>query len=213
MAYIYKIINDINNKVYIGKTYLSIEERFRQHCYDAKKDNIQHRPLYKAIKKYGIEHFSITMIEQCTDEEADIRECFWIDYYNSYHNGYNATHGGEGKLLFSHQKIAQLLINNPYPSEIAKDVGCSRDLVYDVAKEYGIEVKSKGQFHNYKAVVAYDKEGHKIKTFNSISDAAKWCEEIGVCKKANGGVRSHISDVTTGKRKSAYGFHWKVLEN
>jgi len=29
MAYIYKIVNDINNKIYIGKTLNSIKERWR----------------------------------------------------------------------------------------------------------------------------------------------------------------------------------------
>ena len=29
MSYIYKITNDINDKVYIGKTNLSIQERFK----------------------------------------------------------------------------------------------------------------------------------------------------------------------------------------
>lgn len=30
MAYIYKITNRINNKIYIGKTYLSPDQRFKQ---------------------------------------------------------------------------------------------------------------------------------------------------------------------------------------
>ena len=29
MAYIYKIINDINDKVYIGKTVYTVEQRWR----------------------------------------------------------------------------------------------------------------------------------------------------------------------------------------
>ena len=37
MAYIYKITNDINNKVYIGKTVKSIEKRWKEHCIDSKK--------------------------------------------------------------------------------------------------------------------------------------------------------------------------------
>lgn len=37
MAYIYKIINDINDKVYIGKTEFSVEKRFQEHCKDAFK--------------------------------------------------------------------------------------------------------------------------------------------------------------------------------
>ena len=38
MSKIYKIINDINDKVYIGKTKLSIEKRFKQHYEDSKKE-------------------------------------------------------------------------------------------------------------------------------------------------------------------------------
>lgn len=32
MSYIYKIINDINNKIYVGKTDFSLEKRFKEHC-------------------------------------------------------------------------------------------------------------------------------------------------------------------------------------
>lgn len=35
MGYIYKIVNDINDKIYIGKTEKSIEKRFKEHCRDA----------------------------------------------------------------------------------------------------------------------------------------------------------------------------------
>ena len=38
MAYIYKIVNDINNKIYIGKTECSIKKRFKEHCRDAFKN-------------------------------------------------------------------------------------------------------------------------------------------------------------------------------
>ena len=45
MAYIYKIINDINNKVYIGKTAFDIEKRFKEHCQDRTKRELENRPL------------------------------------------------------------------------------------------------------------------------------------------------------------------------
>ena len=38
LAYIYKIINDVNDKIYIGKTECSIEKRFKEHCSDAFKE-------------------------------------------------------------------------------------------------------------------------------------------------------------------------------
>ena len=41
MGFIYKIINDINNKIYIGQTANSLEERFKQHKKDSKKRKIE----------------------------------------------------------------------------------------------------------------------------------------------------------------------------
>lgn len=49
MAYIYKITNDINDKVYIGKTEFAIEKRFKEHCQDALKAKSDNRPLYSAM--------------------------------------------------------------------------------------------------------------------------------------------------------------------
>lgn len=74
MAYIYKIYNDINEKVYIGKTNYSIQKRFQEHCRDSKKDKDERRPLYNAMNKYGIEHFFIEEIEECSIEDSGNRE-------------------------------------------------------------------------------------------------------------------------------------------
>ena len=52
MAYIYKITNLINGKVYIGKTSeKTIEERFKIHIKDSKKEHCEKRPLYDAMNK------------------------------------------------------------------------------------------------------------------------------------------------------------------
>ena len=64
MAYIYKITNDINQKIYIGKTEFSIEKRFKEHCCDAFRKKNEKRLLYAAMRKYGIEHFYIELIEE-----------------------------------------------------------------------------------------------------------------------------------------------------
>lgn len=58
MAFIYKITNDINQKIYIGMTERTIKERFKEHCQEYKRERAEKRPLYSAMKKYGIEHFS-----------------------------------------------------------------------------------------------------------------------------------------------------------
>lgn len=73
---IYKIYNDVNDKLYIGKTVSSIEKRFQEHCYDSKKERCEKRPLYNAMNKYGIEHFFIELIEECDLKELSEKEIY-----------------------------------------------------------------------------------------------------------------------------------------
>lgn len=51
--------------------------------------------MYRAIEKYGIDNFSIYTIEETNNPEE--REKYWIEYYGSFKNGYNATIGGDGR--------------------------------------------------------------------------------------------------------------------
>lgn len=211
MSYIYKITNDINNKIYVGKTEFSIEKRFKEHCNDAFRDRNEKRPLYTAMRKYGIEHFTIELIEETDNPEE--REIYWIGYFNGYTEGYNATKGGDGKRLYEHEAIIARLKEHPYPCDIAKEFNCCRDLVYDLAKKNNIQIKHKSNeiFRDVlsKNISAYTKQGVFVKNFPSTVEAASWCFEQGKCTTLNSGVRSHIADVANGKRKSAYTYIWK----
>lgn len=91
MGHIYLITNNIDGKTYIGKTKKSIEERFRKHMYDSRYNKTSY--LHKAIKKYGIENFSIKSIEDVVDSELNEREIFWIKNFDPC---YNMTKGGDG---------------------------------------------------------------------------------------------------------------------
>ena len=211
MSYIYKITNDINDKIYIGKTDFSIEKRFKEHCQDAFRDRNEKRPLYAAMRKYGIEHFKIELVEE-TENPVE-REIYWIGFYDGYNQGYNATKGGDGKRLYDHEKILIRLQEYPYPCDIALEFGCSRDLVCSLAKANNIKVKSKSQEHMQellsKSISAYTKQAEFVATFSSTAEAANWCYKQGKCLTLNSGVRAHISEVANGKRKSAYGYIWK----
>lgn len=105
MSYIYKITNNINGKIYIGKTSNTIEQRFKRHCLDSLK--YKERPLYRAFNKYGISNFSIEQIEECSPEQASDREIYWIEYFGSFKYGYNATKGGDGKTYLDYDLIYQ----------------------------------------------------------------------------------------------------------
>ncbi len=94
---IYKITNLINNKIYIGQTKNSINERFKGHC-TAARQGIKYR-FYYAIRKHGEENFKIELLEIANSiEEACELEKNYIKKYQSTHPsiGYNATSGGTG---------------------------------------------------------------------------------------------------------------------
>ena len=209
MSYIYKITNDISDKVYIGKTAFSIQKRFQEHCRDAFKNRNEKRPLYAAIRKYGTDAFSIELIEECEDAVAADREAYWIGVYQAYSNGYNATLGGDGKFLYDHEAIAQRLKEHPYSFEVATEFGCCVDIVRDIAKQYHIELATHNAERLKKYITAYTKDGDLVQSFESTVQAAQWCFDIGKCTTLNSGVRSHIADAANGKRKSAYGYIWK----
>jgi group I intron endonuclease len=98
MGYIYKISCLQSDNIYIGKTESSVEERWKEH-YKASA-NPNHKdydlPIHRAIRKYGKENFIIEKIDNGVGEELKQKEKYWIKYYNSYFNGYNATLGGDG---------------------------------------------------------------------------------------------------------------------
>ncbi len=48
---IYKIINKINGKIYIGQTVKTLDERLQSHYYGSRYKQNSH--LLKSIKKYG----------------------------------------------------------------------------------------------------------------------------------------------------------------
>ena len=212
-AYIYKIENDINGKIYVGKTLENIETRFKNHIQDSKRERCSHRPLYRAFNKYGIEHFHISILEECDPNELNNREIYWIEHLGTYHNGYNATLGGDGTILYDYDTIAELLKGGKTQKEVANIIGCCTDTVSKIAKLYNIapQISSSQQkiIDLKKTIEQYDLNGNYIQTFNSGADAARWIYENGMCKTLNSGVRSHINDAANGKRKTAYKFIWK----
>lgn len=215
IGYIYCITNIVNGRQYVGKTTTSINQRFREHLRDRHKHEAENRPLYRAIDKYGEENFLIEVLEEVQNNNLSEREEFWINKLDTYHNGYNATLGGDGRQMFDYDEISILIKQRKTTSEIIEIIGCKEDTVYKVARLNNLTIfypkneTTKEMEKSRVFVQQYDLNNNFIQSFNSYTDAAKWIYENGHCKTLNGGVRSHIGDAAKGKRKTAYGFIWK----
>lgn len=210
MAYIYQITNDINNKIYIGKTERTIEERFKEHCRDYLRRDFEKRPLYRAMKKYGIEHFHIELLEETDSPEE--REMFWIEQKRSYKEGYNATLGGDGKHYIDYDLVIAMYLELQNQNEVARRMGISPDTVSVVLKNNNIERLTSSESAaraTGKVINQYSLNDEYIQSFSSAKAAA---ESLGKITSTSNGASSHISDVCRGKRKTAYGYKWKFSE-
>lgn len=110
---IYKIVNLVNGKLYIGQTTKSLQHRFKRHIYLAKRG--KNAPLYDAMRKYGIDNFRIELIVAASSRaELDYLEIRLINELKTIvgQNGYNIAPGGEGGDVFT---------NNPRKEELRQD--------------------------------------------------------------------------------------------
>lgn len=209
MPYIYKITNQINNKIYIGKTSLpSIIDRWKEHVSDSKSRNKEKRPLYEAFKKYGIENFTIEEIEEVkTDDEACNREIYWIKKLNTYigfdnSNGYNATLGGDSRRIYDYKELAQAYLELGTIKAVKEKYHCDAQTVSLACKENNIKIK---RAVNQKRIKRID-DKNEIKIYSSVTEAAK-----DFPNKAIETARKNISRALNAKTK-AYGYHWELIE-
>lgn len=93
---VYKIYNDIDDKIYIGITTRTLNERWNEHR--SRIEERKHCHLYAAMLKYGIEHFFIEKIDEATTkEELYQKEEYYIKLWDTQNKekGYNMTPGGD----------------------------------------------------------------------------------------------------------------------
>ena len=157
---IYKITNTITGKCYIGQA-LNIRSRLMEHANNNHKNKLT---IYKAIEKYGICNFEAKILSIINTygktkneikQELNYHECFYIDLYDSYKNGYNMTLGGDsGKIGYKHTKETIEKIRNAHKGKIpkvAKDAQ-RKTYGYDILTQCVIEAESVAEMSNKSGV-------------------------------------------------------------
>jgi group I intron endonuclease len=102
MGYIYLIRNMVNGKGYVGQTAGLVEQRFQEHI--AASNRGCGFALYRGMRKYGVENFSISEVASCDDSLLNDLEKHYVKFYGTFSpvgHGYNMTIGGDGSLGYT----------------------------------------------------------------------------------------------------------------
>lgn len=220
--YIYRAINKVNRKSYIGKT-VDFHTRVWQHkrCYE--KEDCK---FHDAIKKYGADNFEWEILDTTEDEcKANSLEWYYIEKYDSHRNGYNMNNGGvgghnarpvvcltlDGKFVkrydsaMSAESIdnfcnSDVLLSCKFPQRTCKNhiFMFENDYIKYGAREY-----LKPESSNMKSIIQCDIDGNFVNKFKSVNEAAK----------ITGACRTTISRVLTGHYKTAKGYIFVYEEN
>lgn len=100
-GFIYKIINNINSKVYIGQTTRNIDKRIYEYKKAINYDKFYNKYLQNAFKKNGWDHFEFSVIDTASSmEELNQKEIEYIIKYrsNTKEYGYNIEFGGRNSI-------------------------------------------------------------------------------------------------------------------
>lgn len=123
---IYRFENRITGLSYIGQS-VQLEERYWQHKrnYTNPKSHSYNSKFYRALRKYGFDNFNYEILykmDKYDQDELNNQEQYWINYYNSYYNGYNMNPGGNAtgsNYFISKEKVLEIKKILKYSPEIS----------------------------------------------------------------------------------------------
>jgi len=195
---IYSVLNKVNGHRYIGQTQQDLSKRWGQHIQESK--TFSDRPLYRAINKYGVGMFIVRIIEEDIPiEKLSERECYWIEQFDTYNKGYNATTGGEESKTIREDvrtKISSTMQGIEKTDEHIENIRLTLKQKRDHFK-----VRGDGKHLRCKVRATHIKTGEVLE-FNSLTDA---CKQLHL---KNGNLSRGI--------KNGYlvgGYKWEKIEN
>ena len=91
---IYKITNDRTKQAYIGRS-TSVRKRLTDHIKSSVGiSTIADQRVHQAMRDEGIWNFTFELIEECSKEQLNEREKYYINFFSTEKLGYNQKAGG-----------------------------------------------------------------------------------------------------------------------
>lgn len=225
---IYSIENVVNHKKYIGQS-INIKSRWCKHKVDLNNGSHDNDYLQKSWNKYGENNFEFEILEECSKEELNEKERYYIDLYNTMNRdyGYNLKSGGQDKNYVTEYVKNKISESNKKYYEEHPEVKKRRSInAYEQwsnpeikAKIIGKNNGMYGKTHSDEArkKISEAQKGHVSKFRNTTPVLCVETNKTYECAaEAQKEINTTISilEVCKGNRKTAGGYHWQfVMEN
>ncbi len=209
MVGIYRFQSKTTKLSYIGQS-IHIDQRYKEHLYNMNTLKDTENKWYQALQSQGIDNFIFSILEECHPAELNMKEIYWINYYDSFHNGYNSTPGGQSK-YYDPQPIYDAWDEGLSPIEISNKLHIGTSCIYYNLINYENynkhEAKCRGGKVAYKTkrkdqpnyfIYQYDLQGNFIKKWNSYKEI----------ERTLGFDSALIGKCVSKKRTSAYEYQW-----
>lgn len=198
---IYIIINTLNNKKYVGQTILPIKTRWNSHVNGAlrKKSSSYNTSIARAIRKYSKESFTIEVIvTKVPLIFLNSFEKYWINFYNTYKDGYNQTLGGEGTRGKSPWNKGKTNCYSKSTLDLMREKKLGSKPT-NLAQLRQLSKERIGLSHqNSKLATIYDYKTNRL-LFKDVS-ISQWCKE-------NNHNQGNLAATARGTRKSSNGLY------
>lgn len=108
---VYKIVNIVTNKFYIGSS-KNIEYRWKRHLYFLNKNNHDNVYLQNSYNKYGKDSFKIEVVEETVLDKLKERELFYLNTFKPFgKKGYNILKEATGGDTLTYHPFLQEIKN------------------------------------------------------------------------------------------------------
>lgn len=220
-----------NNKSYIGQAQ-DVQDRKSEHLSELRGGYHFNVYLQRSYNKYEEDSFVWTVLEYCDEDKLDDKELYWIAYYDTYHNGFNANEGGGGNRGYyrseeTRRKVSESLkkswaIDNNRRKELSERMIGDKNPMYGktgvlnpaYGKDHSGEKCGMYGKHHTEEAKELNRQAHLgAKNKNSKPVVCIETGEIfasqGEAGRAKNCDSSTINKCCNGVKKTAGGFHWR----
>ena len=204
-------------KYYVGQTIGTMEQRAGKDGKNYHRNNPNcNNKFVNSIRKWGWNAFEGRVLEEVYEEDLNELEKFYIEYFDSFKNGYNSTLGGEGTRG-----------HNPFANKTEKEMKeikekKSKSQSISQKKRWKDKKRRKKQSETVKKRWKDPKEKEKIVGESNPRAKKVYCNELNIvfsyvklaekyCINVLNSKIGPIRDVCNGKLKSSGLYNWTKL--